>query len=120
MFQDSIVQLQLLHYSFTLFAFDISGMGCGQSTKKTEQEAAVDKQLKEDAKVFHETIKLLLLGNFRILGISRVSFLEDDSEGSLCQVCSPCPSSYSDFIRWGFCLPFASVQYCILHFFFFH
>jgi len=37
-------------------------MGCGQSTKKSEQEKDVDKQLKEDAKSYGSTVKLLLLG----------------------------------------------------------
>jgi len=37
-------------------------MGCGQSVKKSEQEKEVDKILKEDAKSYQSTIKLLLLG----------------------------------------------------------
>jgi len=37
-------------------------MGCGQSTKKSDQETAVEKQLKEDSKAYFSTIKLLLLG----------------------------------------------------------
>lgn len=37
-------------------------MGCGANQKQSPESKAVEKQIKEDAKTYNSTIKLLLLG----------------------------------------------------------
>lgn len=59
----SVIICGFTQVAFLLLLYTRRGsMGCGAQKQASPQSAAVEKQLKEDAKAFSQTVKLLLLG----------------------------------------------------------